>query len=189
MKLLRIDSSISAQRSVSRAITDAIVANLRVAHPGIAVVERDLAADPLPHLTLDILADVAANADLAEFEAADIVVIGAGMYNFTIPSQLKAWIDRLVIPGRTFRYTQQGPVPLLEAKHIVIALARGSLYTPTAPFAAIEHAESYLRAVFGFIGLKDPVVITADGVAIDEATRTAALDAALGAARALELSA
>ncbi|WP_455566018.1 FMN-dependent NADH-azoreductase [Novosphingobium panipatense] len=125
MKLLHIDSSITGENSASRAVSGAIVAALRAADPSLEVVHRDLVAEPLPHLTLDVLGNPEGTPELAEFLAADVLVIGAAMYNFTIPSQLKAWFDRVLIAGKTFRYTAEGPVGLAGGKKVFIALARG----------------------------------------------------------------
>src|SRR6266581_4470324 len=136
MKLLHIDSSISGEGSASRQLSAAIVAAFKAVSPGLAVVHRDLNADPIPHLDSRTLATVRpANAPngavglpdkkdtdaLDEFLAADIVVIGAPMYNFTVPSQLKPWIDRILIAGKTFRYTSDGPVGLSGGKDVIIA--------------------------------------------------------------------
>ena len=123
---------------------------------------RDLAANPLPHLTLDAFADTSV---LDEFLAADTVVIGAPMYNFTLPTQLKAWIDRLAIAGTTFRYTENGPEGLVKDKRVIVALARGGFYGEGTPAAALEHLETYLRGVFNFIGV-EPEFVAADGLAI-----------------------
>ncbi|OHT18972.1 FMN-dependent NADH-azoreductase [Edaphosphingomonas haloaromaticamans] len=179
MNLLHLDSSIQGERSASRALTAAIVDRLRAENPGLAVDYRDLAAAPPAHLALADLAEVAEGDDLKAFLNADIVVIGAGMYNFTIPSQLKAWIDRILVAGQTFRYGANGPEGLAGGKRVIVALSRGGLYGPGSPAAAAEHAETYLRSVFGFIGVTALEVIVAEGLAISEATRTAAMAAAL----------
>src|SRR5690606_21034354 len=131
---------------------------------------RDLAVEPLPHLTLDAFADTSV---LEEFLAADTVVIGAPMYNFTVPTQLKAWIDRILIAGRTFRYTEQGPVGLAGDKRVIIALARGGHYDNDA-MAALEHLETYLKAVFGMIGIT-PEFVSANGIAMGPEHREAAV--------------
>jgi FMN-dependent NADH-azoreductase len=160
--ILHIDSSITGEASASRTISRSIVEQLRAADAGATVVTRDLATDPLPHLTLDQLAETAV---LDEFLAADTVVIGAPMYNFTLPSQLKAWIDRIAIAGKTFRYTENGPEGLAGGKRVIIALARGGFYGAGSPAAALEHLETYLRGVFNFIGI-EPEFVAADGLAI-----------------------
>jgi FMN-dependent NADH-azoreductase len=176
--ILHIDASINGENSASRAISRSIVAQLKSALWGEAVVYRDLAAEPLPHLTLDAFADTSV---LDEFLAADTIVIGAPMYNFTLPTQLKAWIDRIVIAGRTFRYTETGPEGLAKGKRVIIALARGGMYDHGSPAAALEHLETYLRGVFNFIGV-DPEFVPADGLSISPEQREASIKEALGEA-------
>ena len=201
MKLLHVDSSILGDNSVSRAISAAVVTRLQALHGGrLDVTTRDLATAPIPHLTGAYLAGKSADvkhdqamqedldlggAALAEFQAADIVVVGAPLYNFTIPSQLKTWIDRIVVAGQTFRYTETGAVGLAGGKRVVLALSRGGLYAPGSPHAALEHGESYLKTVFGFLGVSDPATIIAEGVAFGPEQRKTALDGALAAAAAL----
>ncbi len=197
MKLLHIDSSILGEHSVSRQLSAAAVARLRQSTPGLSVSTRDLNAAPLGHLSGAHLAagqgvvpasaaiqtDIAAGtAALEEFLAADIVVIGASMYNFGVPSQLKAWIDRILIAGKTFKYTATGSVEGLAAgKRVIIAIARGGFYGAGSPAAAAEHVETYLRAVFGFIGIPDVEIIAADGIATGPEQREKALASALTA--------
>ena len=192
MNLLHIDSSILGPNSVSRQLSADIVARIAAANPGAAIVRRDLAADPLPHLSGAHLSPDAAQADpavagevaqsaavLGEFLAADTVVIGVAFYNFTIPSQLKAWIDRVLISGKTFRYGADGtPEGLAGDKRVIQAIARGGFYGEGAPSAAFEHAESYLRAAFAFIGVTDLEVINADGLAAGPDHRAAGIAAA-----------
>jgi len=183
MKLLHLDSSILGDNSVSRALTARIVAAEEALHPGIQVIRRDLGAAPISHLTAahlaarqgavpegaEIRADVAASEDaLDEFLAADIVVVGAPMYNFSVPSQLKAWIDRIAVAGRTFRYGESGPVGLAGGKTVIVASTRGGFYGPGTPNAALEHQESYLRAVFAFLGVTDIRFVRAEGIALGE---------------------
>ena len=176
MTILHIDTSISGENSASRVITKSIVDQLRAADPDAAVVTRDLVTDPLPHLTLDAFSDTSV---LDEFFAADTIVIGAPMYNFSLPTQLKACIDRIVIAGKTFRYTADGPEGLVEGKRVIIALARGGIYSEGSPAAALEHLESYLRGVFNFIGI-DPEFVAADGLAIGPEQRETSIRQALG---------
>ena len=183
MKLLHIDSSILGENSASRAVTAAVVAQLRAEQPALDVTSLDLANAPLPHLTLGAMGDEQGQSALEEFLAADIVVIGAGMYNFTIPSQLKAWIDRIVVAGRTFRYGANGVEGLAGGKRVIVALTRGGLYGAGAPAESMEHAETYLRGVFGFIGITDLEVIVAEGLAMGDESRTAAMAAALDKAK------
>jgi FMN-dependent NADH-azoreductase len=174
--ILHIDASINGENSASRAISRSIVDQLTIELGGAEVLYRDLTADPLPHLTLEAFADTRV---LDEFLAADTVVIGAPMYNFTLPTQLKAWIDRIVIAGRTFRYTASGPEGLVKGKRVIIALARGGFYNEGSPAAAFEHLETYLRGVFGFLGI-EPEFVTADGLSVSPEQREASIKLALG---------
>jgi FMN-dependent NADH-azoreductase len=182
MKLLQIDSSILGDNSVSRSVTAAAVDQLKKAHPGIEVTYRDLAADPLPHLTLAALGDPTY---VDEFLASDIVVIGAPMYNFTLSSQLKSWIDRILIAGKTFAYGPEGPKGLAGGKRVIIAIARGGFYGMESPAAQAEHLETYLNIAFGFIGIK-PEFIIAEGIATGPEQREKALTTALEHAGALQ---
>ena len=176
MTTLHIDSSISGQQSASRALTHSLVDQLKASGRAGQVVYRDLAANPLPHLTLDAFADTSV---LDEFLAADTVVIGAPMYNFTLPTQLKAWIDRLAVAGTTFRYTENGPEGLVKGKRVIVALARGGFYGEGAPAAALEHLETYWRGVFNFIGV-EPEFVAADGLAVGPEQREQSISEALG---------
>ena len=185
MKLLHIDSSIMGEGSASRAISAAVVDRLRGAQPDLDVTYRDLVDEPLSHLTLDTYLALAGGEDVQQFLDADVVVIGVGFYNFSIPSQLKAWIDRIAVRGRTFGYGENGPVGLARGKRVIVALARGNVYGEGSPYAAYEHAETLLRAVFGFVGA-DVEVIVAEGIGRGEAARQAAVEAAIDEARRLE---
>lgn len=176
MTILHLDASINGALSASRTISRSIVERLRNALGGEEVVYRDLAAEPLPHLTLDAFGDTRA---LDEFLASDTVVIGAPMYNFTLPTQLKAWIDRIVIAGKTFRYTESGPEGLAKGKRVIVALARGGYYDAGSPASALEHLETYLRGVFNFIGI-EPEFVAADGLNISPEQREASVQQALG---------
>lgn len=201
MNLLHLDSSILGGNSVSRAISKAVVERLTHETPGLTVTYRDLAADPIPHLTGAYLAGQSADVQhdqamqenlslggkvLAEFLAADIVVIGVALYNFTVPSQLKTWIDRILVAGKTFHYTANGAEGLVHGKRVVLAVARGGIYSAGSPNAAFEHAESYLRAALGFIGVRDLEVIVAEGIALGPENREKVLHAALDEAAALK---
>ena len=162
----------------------------------IDIVYRDLTSTPLAHLSGPHLAaaqgaapDTALQQDLAagqavieEFLAADIVVLGAPMYNFTIASQLKAWIDRIVVAGKTFKYGAQGAEGLAGHKRVIVAISRGGFYGAGTPAAAGEYVETYLRWVFGFIGVTNPEFISADGVQVGPEHREKALAGALQAA-------
>jgi FMN-dependent NADH-azoreductase len=199
MKLLHIDSSVLGPHSVSRQVSAAIVDRLRKASPDLDVVYRDLSSTPLAHLSgLHLAAAQGAAADttlqqdlaagqavLEEFLAADIVVLGAPMYNFTIPSQLKAWIDRILVAGKTFKYGAQGPEGLAGNKRMIVAISRGGFYGAGTPAAVGEHLETYLRWVFGFIGVANPEFISADGIQMGPEYREKALADALQAATAL----
>lgn len=176
MTILHIDSSITGDSSASRAISSAMVERLQRSRPADRLVYRDLAAQPLPHLTLASFNDAEV---LDEFLGADTVVIGAPMYNFTLPSQLKAWIDRILIAGRTFRYTESGPEGLAGPKRVIVALARGGTYDAGSPAAALEHLETYLRGVFNFIGI-EPEFLAADGLNISPEQKEQSVRAALG---------
>jgi len=196
MKLLHIDSSVLGPSSVSRQVSAAIVDRLRNATPDLAIVYRDLTQTPLAHLSgrhlsasqgavseADLQQDLATGqAVMDEFLDADIVVLGAPMYNFTIPSQLKAWIDRIVVAGKTFKYGPQGAEGLAGGKRVIIAVSRGGFYGAGTPAAVGEHLETYLRWVFGFIGVANPEFISADGVQVGPEHREKALAGALHAA-------
>ena len=190
MKLLHLDSSILGENSISRALTASIVAHLRVGNPGLNTSYRDLAADPLSHIDLTAMpgdagdAAVTSQVVLDQFLDADIVVIGAPMYNFTLPSQLKAWLDRILIAGKTFRYGAHGPEGLAGGKRVILAVSRGNFYRAGAPSAGFEHLETYLRAVFGFIGI-EPEVVVAEGVNAGPDHRGAAMTQADEAIAAL----
>lgn len=178
MKLLHIDSSVLGENSASRSLTAAIVARLRAEHPGLEVARRDLAAQTLPHFT-PVLAEghpcVARNGEiLDEFLAADIVVIGAPMYNFTIPTQLKAWLDRILTAGKTFQYTEHGPEGLAGGKRVIIASSRGGIYSE-GPAASVDFQETYLKHVFGFIGIHDVEFVRAEGLNLGTGQREAAM--------------
>jgi FMN-dependent NADH-azoreductase len=172
--ILHIDSSINGENSASRTISSSIVDQLR--SPGTDLVIRDLVSEPLPHLTLEAFAD---SSVLDEFLEADTIVIGAPMYNFTLPTQLKAWIDRIVIAGITFRYTENGPEGLAKGKRVIVAVARGNVYSGEAPAAALEHLETYLRGVFNFIGI-EPEFVVAEGLGISPEHRQSAIAQARG---------
>ena len=176
MTILHIDSSINGENSASREVSASIVNQLKSALWREEVVYRDLAANPLSHLTLDAFADTSV---LEEFQAADTIVIGAPMYNFTVPSHLKAWIDRIVIAGATFRYTENGPEGLAKGKRVIVALARGGFYNEGSPAASLEYLERYLTSLFNFIGI-EPEFVAADGLAVSPEQREESIRLALG---------
>ena len=194
MHVLHLDSSILGPNSVSRTLSKAVVERLKSGDPALKVTYRDLVAEPVSHLpgrylagqSADVQHDQALQEDLAlggrvleEFLAADVVVIGVALYNFTVSSQLKAWVDRVCVAGKTFRYTEKGPEGLVPGKRVVLTCARGGFYGPGAPAAPFEHAASYLKAVFGFMGIRDIEVVVAEGVAVGPEQREAATKSAL----------
>lgn len=183
MNILHLDSSITGDNSASRALSAAIVRELTDVDPSARVTYRDLVAQPLEHLTLPGFASDASKEALAQFQAADVVVIGAPMYNFTVPTQLKAWIDRVLIAGETFRYTDSGPQGLAGDKTVIVALARGGLYGDGTPQRSVEHAERYLADALAFIGITQPQFIIAEGLALGDEARADALAAAHEAVR------
>ena len=182
MRILHIDSSILGANSASRVLTAEIVAQLKAAHPNAQIQHLDLAADALPHLTGGSLAqadqtEAARNLQtLTDFLAADVIVVGAPMYNFSVPTQLKAWIDRVVIAGKTFRYTASGPQGLVKGKRVIVGVSRGSVYGPDA---SGEFAESYLKHVFQFIGIDDVKFVRAEGLGLSAEHRAKSLSTAV----------
>lgn len=202
MKLLHVDSAITGADSVSRKLSAAVVARLQAVSPALEVVRRDLAESPLPYFTAASLASLNAKPEpdapgaqpspgleasvMDEFLGADVIVVGAPLYNFTVPSQLKTWVDYLSIAGKTFAYTEKGPVGLVKGKRMVIASARGGEYGPGSPYAAFEHQVSYLRAIFGFLGVTDVTVVQAEGVRMGPEKAEAAMAKAMEQVAALE---
>ena len=187
MKLLHIDSSILGEHSASRALGAAVVAARKAADPSLEVVYRDLAASPLPHLSGASLAKAdpvevdAADQVMREFLEADIVVVGAPMYNFTIASTLKAWIDRLAIAGKTFRYNAQGMAEgLAGGKEVIVASSRGGFHQASG----MDFQEPYLRHMFGFMGIDDIAFVRAEGLAVSPEQRAASMQQALAAIEA-----
>ena len=200
MKLLHIDSSILSANSVSRQLTKDTVAQWVSNHPDTTVDYLDLAVDTPSHLSADSLGFRApAGADqtdvqkrenaisealVTQFLAADVIVVGAPLYNFSIPSQLKSWIDRIAQVGRTFTYTETGPKGLAGGKTVIVASTRGGVYSTNDWGRAAEHQESYLQTVFGFLGITDVRFVRAEGVAMGDAKKAEALqEAANGIAK------
>ena len=181
MKLLHIDSSALAANSVSRQLTAAIIARWQDTVPGLEVTYRDLDADPLPHLTNAVLgggdaaAAQAGEAAMQQFLAADVIVVGVPRYNFGVPSTLKAWIDRIAVAGRTFKYTENGPIGLAGGKKVIVAEASGGEYAGTA----IDFVAPYLKQVFGFLGITDVEFVRAERVAYSAQHKAEAIEAAL----------
>ncbi|AKV08675.1 MULTISPECIES: FMN-dependent NADH-azoreductase [Pseudomonas] len=189
MKLLHIDSSILGDNSASRQLSSEVVKAWQAAEPSAVVTYRDLASDAISHFSATTLVAAGTAAELrnaaqqheaelsastlAEFLAADAVVIAAPMYNFTIPTQLKAWIDRIAVAGQTFRYTEAGPEGLCGGKKVVIVSTSGGLHAGQA--TGVAH-EEYLKVLFGFIGITDIEFVRAHGLAYGDEVRTKAMN-------------
>jgi len=193
MKILHLDSSVTGAQSVSRPLSKATTEQLVKSNPGAEVTYRDLVGEPLSHYTAVLRVHgaealtatpeqkaelVLGEAILAEFLASDVVVVGAPMYNFNIPSQLKAWVDLVCVAGKTFSYGAEGPKGLCGGKKVVIVSTRGGMYGEGAPFAANDFQEKYLKAVFSFIGITDITVVRAEGVAYGPDAAKAAIEVA-----------
>jgi FMN-dependent NADH-azoreductase len=193
MTLLHIDSSITGDLSVSRELTARTVTAWVAAHPGTEVQYLDLATQVVPHLSADALGfrtgqaattdaqrteNALSEALVTQFLAADVIVIGAPLYNFTIPTQLKAWIDRIAQAGRTFQYTAQGPQGLAGGKTVIVVLTRGGVYSSSEAGRAMEHQETYLQTVLGFLGITDVRFVRAEGVAMGPDHKAQALASA-----------
>ena len=194
MKLLHVDSSILGSYSVSRQLSAEIVAEWRKNRPDTTVEYLDLAVNAPNHFGADAIAikgvaqpepteaqraeNALSEKLVSQFLAADVIVIGAPFYNFSIPTQLKAWIDRLAQPGRTFTYTEKGPTGLATGKTVIVASTRGGAYSTSEGGQAMEHQESYLKVVFGFFGITDVRIVRAEGLSMGEAPKAAALSAA-----------
>ena len=188
--ILHIDSSILTVHSVSRKLTADIVERQRALYPGSKVIYRDLAANPVMTLSGAHLGAGQNGASVAEYLAldiktglaylddlftADIIVIGAPMYNHSIPAQLKGWIDRVSVAGKTFKYGDKGPEGLVKGKKVIVASARGGIYSGNSPAAAMDHQETYLRVALGFIGMNDVTIVRAEGLAMGDAAKATAL--------------
>ena len=188
MKILQIKSSVFNGNGQSSRLADQFVASLRDQHPGAELVERDLVADPVPHLdgarvgaffakpeTRDAAQKAVidySDALINELRRADVLVLGLPMYNFGVPSQLKAWFDHLARGGETFKYTEKGPVGLITGKKAYVFAARGGLYGDT-------HSQSeFVRQFLGFIGITDVEFVYAEGLAISPESRNNSLAAA-----------
>lgn len=188
--LLHINSSIRKQGSVSRMLSREFIDKWKTAHPQDVLIERDLAINPAPHLTEQVMGAaftpeaqrspsqvqdvIEADAMIAELMSADVIVIGAPMYNFSVSSSLKAWIDHVARAGATFTYTENGPVGLAVNKKVFVFTARGGVYSQ-GPASAMDFHETYLRAVLGFIGLTDVTFIHSEGLAMGDAAVESAL--------------
>lgn len=192
MKILHLDSSVTGEKSVSRPLTQEAAAKLKILYPDAEYVYRDLIQEPLRHYTAVVRFYGKDETNLSpeqkqelrtgeelieEFRSADVVLIGAPMYNFGIPSQLKAWVDHLAVPGVAFRYGPNGPEGLFGGKRVIIISSRGGLYGPGSPTQTWDHQEAYLRHVFQFFGITDVTVITAEGVGSPQKRESAMADA------------
>ena len=193
--LLKLTSSIFGENGASSRLTEAFVVRWLATHPGARVIERDLATNPVPHLTADVFAGFSAppgernpaqqravdasDALIDELKRADVLVLGLPMYNFGVPSTLKAYFDYIGRAGETFRYTENGPEGLLTGKQAYVVAARGGVYAG----AANETETSYVRQFFAFLGITDIEFVYAEGLAMGDAARTAAFESA---ARAIE---
>ncbi|OCT21165.1 FMN-dependent NADH-azoreductase [Pseudomonas putida] len=191
MKLLHIDSSILGDNSASRQLSREVVDAWKAADPSVEVIYRDLAADAISHFSAATLVAAGTPEEardaalahearlsaetLAEFLAADAVVIGAPMYNFTVPTQLKAWIDRVAVAGKTFRYTEAGPEGLCGDKKVVLVSTAGGLHQGQP--SGVGH-EDFLKVFLGFIGITDLEIVRAHGLAYGPEHRSKAIDAA-----------
>lgn len=191
MKLLHVDSSVLGTNSVSRQLTAEVVAQYRAAHADTTVQYLDLAVDTPNHFTADALGiktgaqaqpteaqsreNAVSEKLVSQFLEADVIVVGAPLYNFTVPTQLKAWIDRLAQMGRTFKYTDKGPVGLATGKTLIVVSSRGGAYSTSEGGQAMEHQESYLKVVFGFMGVTDVRIVRAEGLAMGDAAKAASL--------------
>jgi len=187
MKILHIDSSILGTNSITRDLTAAVIAELSASDQGAEIAYLDLVTDPVGHMD-DVVAagfrpNVVANIDatgqyeqqlsdrlVAQFLASDIVVIGAPMYNFSVPTQLKAWMDRIAQPGKTFKYTETGPIGLAGGKRVIVVSGRGGFYVE-GPLIHMDFQESYLKAFFGFLGIHDVRFVRAEGASRGDTIR------------------
>ena len=195
--LLDLRTSIHSDQGVSSGLAADFVAAWRDANPDSVVISRDLARDPVPHLTAETFAAFVAKPEartpeqqaaagfsdalIAELKSADTLVLGLPMYNFGIPSTLKAYFDHVARSGHTFRYTEKGPEGLLKGKKAVIFATRGGLYAGTPK----DTQTGYVRDFLAFLGIEDVEFVYAEGLAMGEAPRRQALDTAAARVRAL----
>ena len=197
--ILVINSSVLGDGSVSRTLVGEAVGRLLKAHPGATIVERDLGATPIPHLITanvagvrgvpatepEVAARTLSDKLIAEVRAADTIVIGAPMYNFSISTGLRAWFDYVLRAGETFKYSEAGPQGLLSGKRVIVVETRGGLYSE-GPAQAIDFQEPYLRTLLGFIGLSDVTFVHAEKLGFGPDARAAAM---AGAKQALAAAA
>jgi FMN-dependent NADH-azoreductase len=195
MKILHIDSSILGESSASRVLSAALVDKLLSEDPEASVSYRDLATKPVSHLDGAIAAgfrqpatgedDESISAEHQQSEElvqelldSDVIVVGAPMYNFTIPTQLKAWLDRIAQQGRTFRYTENGSIGLAKDKAVIIASTRGGTF-PKGNGVSMDFHETYLKAFFNFIGITHVTVVRAESLAMGPELRSQSIRSAL----------
>jgi FMN-dependent NADH-azoreductase len=190
--ILILDSAATGEASVSRRLTDGLAETIRRRHPAARIVRRDIGADPVPHLDGETTAairggeaetrtarEAVALSDrlVAELKAADLIVIGAPMYNFGMPSTLKAWFDHVLRAGITFRYSEAGPEGLVKGKKAIVVETRGGLYSE-GPAAAMDSQEPHLRTMLGFMGIEDVTFVRAEKLGFGPEAAAAAIDAA-----------
>lgn len=196
--ILVINSSAAGDASVSAGLISNFIETVRAANPAATIVTRDVGTQPLPHLSPASLGGLrgepATDAErqtraisdelIAELRAADLIVIGAPMYNFGITSTLKAWFDHVLRAGETFRYTESGPEGLLTGKRAVIVETRGGLYSE-GPAAAMDGQEPHLRTMLGFAGITDVTFVRVERLAFGPEAGAAAVEAANDALRVI----
>ncbi len=191
--ILQIDASAQGERSESRRLTDEFIQRWKSVSAEDQIIQRDIVDNPLPHINSAILGSMMTPAEqrspeqsitaeqyeelLQEFLDADVLVLGVPMYNFTIPSTLKAWIDHITVPGKTFEYTAEGPVGLVSDKQVYILSTRGGFYNES-PMDQMDHQVSYLQTLFGFLGIEDIQIIHAEGLNISPEVRDQSIAAA-----------
>lgn len=201
MQILHIDSSITGSNSVSRQLTAQVVDSFKQATPDAKVEYLDLAVSAPTHLSAQSMGfrtgqaaateierqeNAISEALVSQFLASDVIVVGAPFYNFSIPTQLKAWLDRVAQAGRTFQYTATGPEGLAKGKKVIVASTRGGMYSTSDMGQAMEHQESYLKVMFGFMGITDVSFVRAEGVAMGPEAKAKALETAQTMIEALE---
>jgi len=195
--LLKLTTSIFGENGASTRLADAFAERWLDGHPGAILIERDLAIDPVPHLTGEAFAGFTAQAGglnvkqraavetsdalISELKRADVIVLGLPMYNFGIPSTLKAYFDYVGRAELTFRYTEKGPEGLLKGKKAYVFATRGGIYSGPSS----ETETTYVRQFLSFLGIEDIEFVYAEGLAIGDAPRTAALESAEQAIEAL----
>jgi FMN-dependent NADH-azoreductase len=192
-KVLIIDSAATGEKSVSRKLTGELAEQLRLREPGVQIVRRDVGRAPIPHLTEETVGAIRgapaetdaataavalSDALIAELKAADVIVIGAPMYNFGIPSTLKAWFDHVLRAGITFRYTAEGPEGLVKGKRAIVIEARAGLYSE-GPATGMDHQEPHLRTLLGFMGVTDVTYVRAEKLAFGPEAASAAITDAI----------